>query len=537
MCDGLPRSYLIKQLRSDMNILCHIQRTPGGAEGAEVDVEQELKCAIHSIIAENPNAKQFAVKFCGDGTHVARSAGMCLTSFSVTSPGARMSKAACHHAVAVVKGQESYTLYNTCFRNIFNSINALAASKRLDINGEEMAIDVYLGGDYKFLLMVLGMAGATSNHACIYCRVHSNERGDMAKPEDFYWDDHVVRSMSDISKHAQSNSYGCRSEPLVKLPLTHVVMDELHMMLRITDRLLSNLIEDATDYDAKEKNGILPKSNVLHLDELVKSIELCGVSFRIWETRDPSGRGTGKLEFTSLMGEEKKKLLRRLPSKLTERDALHPNSKHTVIEIWQKLEALYAVVNHEYSDLNAVLSAGIFTLANEWVKLFITLEGKRKGYETKRVTPYMHCLVYHVPRLIKEQLGIKKFSAQGMEKLNDIAKSVHLQHSNKIDACASILKASLRQLHLQDQRRESREYTKRKLDYWQEGIFSKRQRVPISNLVSGSDRVDACNVNHLTVVEVKAKLKSLGVSTRLRNEQKLRALLKQTQEQQSLTSE
>ena len=193
-----------------------------------------------------------------DGTHVARSAGMCLMSFSVTPPGARMSKAACHHGVAVVKGQESYTLYNTSFRNIFNSINALAASKCLDINGEEMAIDVYLGGDYKFVLMVLGMAGATSNHACIYCRVHSNDRGDMAKPEDFYWDDDVVRSMSDISKHAQSNSYGCRSEPLVKLPLTHVVMYELHMMLRITDRLLSNLIEDATDYDDKEKMASYP---------------------------------------------------------------------------------------------------------------------------------------------------------------------------------------------------------------------------------------------------------------------------------------
>ena len=100
VCDGLPRSYLIKQLRSDMNI--HIQRTPGGSEGAEVDVEQELKCAIHSIIAEHPNAKHFSVKFCGDGTHVARRAGMCLMSFSVTSPGVRTSKSACHHAVAVV---------------------------------------------------------------------------------------------------------------------------------------------------------------------------------------------------------------------------------------------------------------------------------------------------------------------------------------------------------------------------------------------------------------------------------------------------
>ena len=48
------------------------------------------------------------------------------------------------------------------------------------------------------------------------------------------------------------------------------------MMLRIIDRLLINLIEDATDYDAKEKNGIIPKSNVSHIDELVKCISHCG---------------------------------------------------------------------------------------------------------------------------------------------------------------------------------------------------------------------------------------------------------------------
>ena len=71
---------------------------------------------------------------------------------------------------------------------------------------------------------------------------------------------------------------------LVKLPLTHVVMDEEQAMLQITDRL--SIIEDATDYDAKGKIS----QNVLHLSELVKSIDLCGVSFRIWETRDPSGR-------------------------------------------------------------------------------------------------------------------------------------------------------------------------------------------------------------------------------------------------------
>ena len=104
---------------------------------------------IYSVVTEHYNAKQFSVTFCGDGTHVARRAGMCLMSFSVTSPGVIMSNAACHHAVAVVKGQESYTLYNTSFRNIFNSINALATSMCLEI-----AINV-------FLLMVVGTTEGT----------------------------------------------------------------------------------------------------------------------------------------------------------------------------------------------------------------------------------------------------------------------------------------------------------------------------------------------------------------------------------------
>ena len=41
-----------------------------------------------------------------------------------------------------------------------------------------------LGGDYRCLVMVLDMTGAISNHACIYCRVHSNDQGDVTKYED-----------------------------------------------------------------------------------------------------------------------------------------------------------------------------------------------------------------------------------------------------------------------------------------------------------------------------------------------------------------
>ena len=80
--------------------------------------------------------------------------------------------------------------------------------------------------------------------------------GTWPNQKTFFWDDDVVRTMIDISKNAHSNSYGCQSEPLVKLPLTHVVMDELYTMLQTTDR--HSIIEDATGYDAKEKKEFDP---------------------------------------------------------------------------------------------------------------------------------------------------------------------------------------------------------------------------------------------------------------------------------------
>ena len=104
--DNLPKSHLIKQLRSDMNTLCHIQRTSGKPEGVEIDVVQELKFAIMSLQLKNPDCKNVTVKFCGDGTSVVMNTGISLMSFSVWFTDSNVSTSACHHTVAVVKGQE-----------------------------------------------------------------------------------------------------------------------------------------------------------------------------------------------------------------------------------------------------------------------------------------------------------------------------------------------------------------------------------------------------------------------------------------------
>ena len=49
--DGLPRSYLIKQCKDDLNKLCHITATPGSAQGAQLDFLQELKSVVQKQVS------------------------------------------------------------------------------------------------------------------------------------------------------------------------------------------------------------------------------------------------------------------------------------------------------------------------------------------------------------------------------------------------------------------------------------------------------------------------------------------------------
>ena len=49
-------------------------------------------------------------------------------------------------------------------------------------------------------------------------------------------------------------------------------------------------------------------------------------------------------------------------------------------------------------------------------KLIISLRGKRKGYEKAKITPYIHAMVYHIPKFLKSHNSVKIFTGQGVEK-------------------------------------------------------------------------------------------------------------------------
>ena len=64
---------------------------------------------------------------------------------------------------------------------------------------------------------------------------------------DHYNSSPLRRTLEEMTKMSQKkgtqDKYSCEHEPLLKIELVHVVLDELHLLLRITDVLINNLVK------------------------------------------------------------------------------------------------------------------------------------------------------------------------------------------------------------------------------------------------------------------------------------------------------
>jgi hypothetical protein len=281
----------------------------------------------------------------------------------------------------------------------------------------------------------------------------------------------TLQEIKDMSTKSQDN-YCCNHYPLLDIELDHVIVDELHLLLRITDVLTSNLVDEVLTWDQEDD---FQKTNQeikgKHLKKLIETIRSCGVSFEVWQKKNADGKESGTYDYTSLLGADKKHLLAELPHKLNE--VLHPLTKDTVINVWKEFSDLYKIITSwtpvcDYIELSRK--------AKSWINLFLSLNGKREGYERRRITPYMHIMVAHLPMFLKLHRSVKQFTGQGVEKNNDVARSVVLRKSNKKDSVGDVLKFEHRQWELRMRQREVRKYEKKNDKYWTEDIRAARKR-------------------------------------------------------------
>ena len=94
-----------------------------------------------------------------------------------------------------------------------------------------------------------------------------------------------------------------------------LMLDELHLLLRIMDVLIRNLIvyADSEDHREKAHHGV-ENHNLRKLEQAIRSF---GVCFQIWQNKEPTGKPIPRsFDWTALSGKHKLLVLKKLPAKL-----------------------------------------------------------------------------------------------------------------------------------------------------------------------------------------------------------------------------
>ena len=159
------------------------------------------------------------------------------------------------------------------------------------------------------MLMIMSLKGATSDYACVWYKIHKIQRWDMTKDLDFYNSGELKRTTQEIRYFHGSKKFCCIHPPLFNIELDHVVLDELYLMMRITDRLTENIITEVMERDSKadflKERG---EDKGIYFKRLISVINDLGITFLVWEKNNTDGKGSCLYDWTSLMGSDKKKL-------------------------------------------------------------------------------------------------------------------------------------------------------------------------------------------------------------------------------------
>ena len=206
--------------------------------------------------------------------------------------------------------------------------------------------------------------------------------------------------------------------------MDHVIIDKLHLFLRISDVLIDLLIRELRGSDAIEKkktfSDSFPRDKHKHMasyEEFVKSIGI-SLNFRI-------NKESKKLEYRDLTGPEKLKLFQNIniPTLLPR---CRQNKEIQVMR--QKFMEFIGDLKLDFTSEDDILQ--LQGDVKSWFGLFLNV------YQAKDVTPYMHALHCHVPEFLSLYQNIAHYTQQGLEKYNDRASKDVFRSTNhkEIDA-------------------------------------------------------------------------------------------------------
>ena len=218
-----------------------------------------------------------------------------------------------------------------------------------------------------------------------------------------------ARTVASITRFASEKvkckKFNCSHPPSFQsIPVTRVIPDSLHLLLRIADQLIHQFVKELkhadnivklTNYDRHKMKKIAA------FEDFLKSIGIHDFAFHV-------DKDSKILKYRDFTGPDKYKILKNI--KLLE--FLPIPRAHNLKAVWDN----FLVLMNDIQMLEQGEDQKIYKFKNDaknWVTSYVNL------YQTKDATPYMHILTNHVHETVQLNGNMTRFTMQGLEKLND----------------------------------------------------------------------------------------------------------------------
>ena len=282
-----------------------------------VGVQQSLStCLAERIKTLTLPDNVVRVKLSGDGTNVGKHLHLVNITFTLLDDISSGSFEG-NHILVIAKCEENYDSLSLALTDIVNEVEELQKSG-IEVEGVLYHADFYLGGDWKFLALITGINSASGCYACIWCKCPAEQWYDTSQT----WSITDVnngtstRTVEDTIKIAQlpqsKHNFGVQASPIFQtIPLHHVVINNLHLFLRVTDTLIDLLILELRRQDAlhsTKKFSKFDRSKAKHFaswETFLSSLGIPNAKFYI-------GKASKELKWRTLTGPEKVRVLQNI---------------------------------------------------------------------------------------------------------------------------------------------------------------------------------------------------------------------------------
>jgi hypothetical protein len=288
----------------------------------------------------------------------------------------------------------------------------------VEIDGVSHKIIFYLCTDYKMARLLYGHKASNATNSCVWCHAALNV---APTPTDLY---NINRSLQDpIYLH----------QPLIDfIDYKMCIIDMLHLLLRISDKLFSLLILKLIRLDQNDGANINNRPHFLVFMNFLKN--QCKISNPYY-----SNKSEDVLKLRSLNKNERLKIFEKIfefTRNLTRRKSffdIFPDDNQETFKyenyIWYQFLTIYNNLKEnkiENSNLRGFLKA------------YLVLNEQENNATT--IFPYLHSLVFHGEEMMFLHGNISIFTTESNEKFNDFCSIYYHSSTNKNNTNKKYLK-------------------------------------------------------------------------------------------------